>query len=169
MRITAQLVQAPSDRHLWAKSYERDLKNVLALQDEVARDIAEEIRIKLTPKERTRLAVARPIDPAVHEAYLKGDYYYEKLTVPDFKRALGYCQQAVTRDPNYAPAYAGLAASYKELGIWGGLPESEAASKTKAAAEKALGLDDNLGEAHATIGHIHTRLGLGMGRCGARV
>jgi TolB-like protein/DNA-binding winged helix-turn-helix (wHTH) protein/lipoprotein NlpI len=155
VRVTAQLIEASSDRHLWARSYERDLKDVLGLQDEMARDIAEQIRIKLKPEERTRLAQARPVDPDTYEDYLKGRYFYEKMSVPGFEEGLKYYQQAVTRDPNYAPAYVGLAASYKELGVWGALPPREAASQAKAAVEKALTLDDTLGEAHATLGHIH--------------
>jgi adenylate cyclase len=155
VRISAQLIDAPSDRHVWAMSYERDLKDILVLQDEVARDIAEEIRIKLTPKERTRLAVVRPIDPAAHEAYLKGNYYVAKMSIPGFQEGLRFYQQALTREPNYAPAYVGLAECYENLGIWGGLPPREASLQAKAAAEKALAIDDSLGEAHATLGHIH--------------
>jgi eukaryotic-like serine/threonine-protein kinase len=155
VRITAQLIEARTDRHLWARSYERELKDVFGLQDELARDIAEEIRIKLTAVERTRLAVARPVDPKAHEAYLKGRYFYEKMTTPGFKQGLEYYEQAVKGDPTYAPAYVGLAASYKELGVWGTLPPREASSQAKAAVEKALALDDSLGEAHATLGQIH--------------
>jgi TolB-like protein len=108
VRVTAQLIEASSDRHLWARSYERDLKDVLELQDEVARDIAEEIRVKLKPEERTRLEQARPVNPEALEAYLKGHYYYKKLSTPAFKEAVNYYRQALTRDPDYAPAYVGL-------------------------------------------------------------
>jgi TolB-like protein/DNA-binding winged helix-turn-helix (wHTH) protein/Tfp pilus assembly protein PilF len=155
VRVTAQLIEASSDRHLWARSYERDLKDVLELQDEVARDIAEEIRVKLKPEERTRLEQARPVNPEALEAYLKGHYYYEKLSTPAFKEAVNYYRQALTRDPDYAPAYVGLAASYKELGVWDALPPQEATSQAKSAIEKALALDNTSGEAHATLGHIH--------------
>jgi TolB-like protein/DNA-binding winged helix-turn-helix (wHTH) protein len=155
VRITAQLIDARSDRHLWAETYERELRDVLALQAEVSRDIASEVKIKLTPQEQARLSNARSIAPETYEAYLKGRYYYEKMSTPGFREGLKYYQQAITLDSNYAPAYVGLAASYKELGVWGALAPREASSQAKAAAAKAVALDDSLGEAHATLGHIH--------------
>lgn len=155
IRITAQLIETQTDRHLWAKSYERNVQDVLALQGQVARDIAEEIRIKLTPQDRTRFAHARHVDPEAYEACLKGRYYYEKMSISGFKEGLKYYEQAVTRDPSYALAYVGLAASYKELGTWGALPPKEAASQATQAVEKALALDDTLADAHAVLGHIH--------------
>jgi len=153
VRITAQLIEAPNDRHLWAKSYVRDLRDVLALQDEVARDIAEEIRIKLTPEERTRLAVARPIDPAAHEAYLRGRFFWNLRTEKDLNKAKEYFEQAIAKDPGYAPAYSGLSDTYFYLGYaWGHMPPREAMPLSRAAALKALELDENLGEAHASLG-----------------
>ena len=154
VRVTAQLIDVRSDRHLWAKTYERDLKDVLQLQDELVRDIEEEIRIKLGPEESSRRTEARPVNPEAHEAYLKGRYFYEKLSVPGFREGLAYYQQAVKLDPGYAPAYVGLAASYKELGVWGALPPREAAAHASEAVEKALALDDASGDAHAVRGHI---------------
>jgi serine/threonine protein kinase/Tfp pilus assembly protein PilF len=155
VRITAQLIHAPSDTHLWAESYERDLRNVLSLQGEVARDIASKVRVSLTPQERTQLMSAQPIDPVAYEAYLKGRYYYSKLSTDGYSEGLKYFQQAVRLDPNYAPAYVGVADCYKELGIWGALPPQESRSKAKEAVEKAIFLDPNLGEAHATLAHLH--------------
>ncbi len=155
VRITAQLIDARSDRHLWAEDYERDLRDVLALQADVSRDIATQVRIKLTPQDQAWLSNARSIAPETYEAYLKGRYYYEKMSAPGFREGLKYYQQAVTLDSSYAPAYVGLAASYKELGVWGALPPREASSQAKAAVGKALALDDSLGEAHATLGQIH--------------
>jgi TolB-like protein/DNA-binding winged helix-turn-helix (wHTH) protein/Flp pilus assembly protein TadD len=155
VRITGQLIDATNDRHLWARSYERNLKDVLALQDEVARDIAEEIRIKLGPQERARLTEARAVNPESHESYLKGRYFYERLSVQGFKEGLSYYQQAVKLDPSYAPAYVGVAASYKELGVWGVLPPREAAASSSEAVQKALALDNASGDAHAVLGHIH--------------
>lgn len=153
VRITAQLIEAPNDRHLWAKSYVRDLRDVLALQDEVARDIAEEIRIKLTPEERTRLAIARPIDPAAHEAYLRGRFFWNLRTEKDLNKAKEYFEQAIAKDPGYAPAYSGLSDTYFYLGYaWGHMPPREAMPLSRAAALKALELDENLGEAHASLG-----------------
>ncbi len=155
VRITAQLIDARTDRHLWAESYDRHLIDVLSLQDEVAREIATKIRGRLTPQDQARLAKARPIDPETNEDYLKGRYYYGKLSVEGFKEGLKYYQQAVARDANYAPAYVGIAASYEGLGVWGQLRPERAALQAKAALEKALALDDTLGEAHAILGHIH--------------
>lgn len=155
VRITAQLIDARTDLHLWAKTYERDLKDVLELQDEVVRDIAKEIRITLEPAERTRLTEVRAVNPEAHEAYLKGRYFYEKLTVTGFRQGLEYYQQAIKLDPGYAPAYVGLAASYKELGVWGSLPPREAAAHASEAIQRALVLDNTSGDAHAVLGHIH--------------
>jgi TolB-like protein/DNA-binding winged helix-turn-helix (wHTH) protein/Tfp pilus assembly protein PilF len=155
VRITAQLIDARADRHLWAKTYERDLKDVLGLQDEVVRDIAEEIRIKLRPEERTRLTETRMVNPQAHEAYLKGRYFYERMSVTGFRKGLEYYQQAVKLDPSYAPAYVGLAASYKELGTWGALSPREAAAHASEAVAEALALDSTSGDAHAVLGHIH--------------
>ena len=155
VRITAQLIDTRTDRHLWAKAYERESKDVLFMQDELARDIAAEIRVHLTPVERTRLADARPVNPEAHEAYLKGRYFYEKLSIPDFRQALTYFEQAVKLDEHYAPAYVGVASSYKELGNWGALSPTEVASHAREAVQEALVLDDSFAEAHAVLGHIH--------------
>jgi TolB-like protein/DNA-binding winged helix-turn-helix (wHTH) protein/Tfp pilus assembly protein PilF len=155
VRITVQLVQAVPEKHLLAESYERNVRDLLTLQDEMAHDIAAEIRVKLTPQDQSRLADDKPIDAESYEAYLKGVYYYEKLSIPGFQEGRRYFQQAVERDPNYAPAYLGLANAYKELGVWGALRPREASSQAKAAVEKALALDETLGEAHATLGHIY--------------
>jgi serine/threonine protein kinase/Tfp pilus assembly protein PilF len=155
VRITAQLIHAPTDTHLWADSYERDLRNILSLQDEVARDIASQIKVTLTPQEQAQLSSSRPIEPEAYENYLKGRYYYGKLSTEGFHEALKYFQQAVQLDPKYALAYVGEADCYKELGIWGALPPRESSSKAKAAVHKALEIDNNLGEAHATLAHLH--------------
>ena len=149
------MIEASSDRHLWAKSYERKIQDVLALQDEVALDIAEEIRVKLKPEERTRLTQSRSVNPGVLEACLKGRFYYEKQSIPAFQEAVNYYRQAVAQDAAYAPAYVGLAAAYKELGVWTAIPPKEASSQSTKAVERALALDDTLGDAHAVLGHIH--------------
>jgi TolB-like protein/DNA-binding winged helix-turn-helix (wHTH) protein/Tfp pilus assembly protein PilF len=154
VRITAQLIEAPSDRHLWAKSYERDLKDILTLQDEVARDIAGEIRVKLSPEERTRLATVRPIDPVAHEAYLKGRYYLNKRTEEGFRRAIEYFDEATQKDPNYALGHSGLADSYILLGEYSLVPPKEAFTKAREAAAKALQLDDTLAEAHNALAAV---------------
>jgi TolB-like protein/DNA-binding winged helix-turn-helix (wHTH) protein/Tfp pilus assembly protein PilF len=154
VRITAQLIQAQTDRHLWAGSYERDLRDVLALQGEVAQAIAGEIRIKLTPQEQVRLA-GRPVNPEAYEAYLQGRYYYwNKFTREGFEQAIRYFQKAVEKDSNYAPAYAGLSDSYRFLAWAGPLPPGESMPKAEAAARKALELDNSLAEAHVAFGGV---------------
>ena len=112
VRITAQLIDARTDHHLWARAYERDLRDVLVLQDEVARDIANGIRLELTPQEGARLAGSHPVNPEAHEAYLKGLFYWNQLTEPDVRKSLGFFQQAIEKDPNYALGYAGFAGYY---------------------------------------------------------
>jgi TolB-like protein/DNA-binding winged helix-turn-helix (wHTH) protein len=151
VRVTAQLIEAHSDHHLWAKTYERDVKDVLALQDEIARDIAEEIRIKLTPKERSLLTQAHAVDPDAYDTYLRGRYWWSKRDAEGERKGLDYFQKAITKDPSYALAYAGVADSYVVLGHHGGLPPKEALPKAKEAAIKALELDPSLAEAHTSL------------------
>jgi serine/threonine protein kinase/Flp pilus assembly protein TadD len=152
VRITAQLIQAEQERHLWAESYERDLRDVLALQGEVARAIAGEIKVRLTPQEQTRLASARPVNPDAHEAYLKARYYWNLRTEEGLKKGIEYFQQAIEKDPGYALAYAGLADSYSVLGFWNFMAPKEAYPREKAAAFKALEMDETLAEAHTSLG-----------------
>lgn len=153
IRITAQLIEATADKHLWAKSYEGDLRDTLALQKEVASAIASEIRIELTPGEQASLKNARVVNPEAYEDYLRGRYFWNKRTTDGLKRAVGYFDRAVDEDPTYAPAYAGLADTYALLGDWeyGVLPPSDAYPKAKAAALKALELDNSLSEAHTSL------------------
>ena len=152
IRITANLLHAPTDRHLWAETYERNLRDVLALQREVAQAIANEIKIKLTPQEQARLARARSVNPEAHEAYLKGRYYWNLRTEEGLKKGIEYFQQAIEKDPGYALAYAGLADSYVVLGEWALMAPWEAFPRAKAAAFKALEMDETLAEAHAPLG-----------------
>ncbi len=156
VRITAQLIRAATDEHLWSESYERDLKDVLALQSEVARSIAREIKIALTPQEQIRLAEARPVDPEAHQLFLKGRYYLVKNTQEGARKALEYFQQSIDRDPAYAAAYAQLANTYVLLGVTGidVRPPRETMPRAKAAALKALELDDTLAEARAQLGRM---------------
>ena len=150
VRVTAQLIGATPERHLWAESYERDLGNVLALHSEVAQAIARKIEIAVTPEEQTRLARVRPVNPEAHEAYLKGQYYLN-MGVHDerFNKAIDYFNEAIEKDPAYALAYAGLAEAYARLGVY--RPPKEFFPKAKAAAMKALELDDTLSEAHTSV------------------
>lgn len=161
VRITAQLIDARSDRHLWAATYERDLRDVLGLQDEVARAIADEIEIKLTPQERARLAAHRPVSPAAHETYLRGLYELHGMTaetsddlgLQSIQRAIAFFQQALAQDPNDSLAYAGLADAYRDLSTGFRAP-LDVMPKAKAAAIKAIELDDSTAEAHAALGAI---------------
>jgi TolB-like protein/DNA-binding winged helix-turn-helix (wHTH) protein/Flp pilus assembly protein TadD len=153
VRITAQLILAAADKHLWAKSYEGDLRDTFALQSQVARSIANEIRIELTPHEKAAFENAKPVNTEAFEAYLKGRYFWNKRTADGLTKAIDYFNQAVVRDPNYAAAYAGLADSYALAGDWkyGLLAPKEAYPKAKAAATKAIALDNSLGEAHISL------------------
>jgi TolB-like protein/DNA-binding winged helix-turn-helix (wHTH) protein len=162
VRVTAQLVEASTDHHLWAKIYERDLKNVLALQDEIAQDVAEQIRVKLTPKERSLLIQVHTVDPEAHDAYLRGRYWAYKETSEGARKALEYYRKAIAKDPGYAPAYAGVADAYLVLGHWAtmisrtsdGLSLKEASPKVNEAAIKALALDPSLAEPHSSLAFI---------------
>jgi TolB-like protein/DNA-binding winged helix-turn-helix (wHTH) protein/Flp pilus assembly protein TadD len=153
VRITAQLILAAADKHMWAQSYEGDVGDTLALQKQVARSIAGQIRIELTPHEQAVLKNVKRVNPDAYEAYLKGRYFWNKRTADGLKKANDYFAQAIEQDPNYAQAYAGLADSYALLGDWeyGVLAPKEAYPRAKAAATKALELDSNLGEAHISL------------------
>jgi TolB-like protein/DNA-binding winged helix-turn-helix (wHTH) protein/lipoprotein NlpI len=152
VRITAQLIEARSDRHLWAESYERDLRDVLALQNEVSRDIATEIQIKVTAQDKIPVAGERPVNPEAHEAYLKGRYFWNKRTGEGVRKGIEYFEQATRLDPNYAMAYVGLAESYIVLNGHRFLPPTEAYPKVREAALKALELDEKIAEAHTSLG-----------------
>lgn len=148
VRITTQLVQTNPEKHLWSQSYERDLRDVLALQGEVAQAIANEIRVKLTPDEQLRSVTARRIDPEAYEAYLRGRYFLSRWPEGAEKPAKCF-QEAIDKDPNYAEAYAGLAVSTNRRGFFE--PPEQFFPRGKAAAERALQLNPNLGEAHAAL------------------
>jgi TolB-like protein/DNA-binding winged helix-turn-helix (wHTH) protein/Tfp pilus assembly protein PilF len=152
VRITAQLIEAAGDRHLWAESYERDERDVLTLQNDVARDIAEKIKLNLDPASRARLVAATPVDPKAHEEYLRGRYLWSRRS--DFQQAILHFEAAIAADPNYAPAYAGLADCYALLSGYTLTPQDQAIPKARAAALKALELDPNLAEAHTSLALI---------------
>jgi TolB-like protein/Flp pilus assembly protein TadD len=155
VRIAAQLIYAPRDTHLWARSYDRELRDVLALESSVAQAIAEEIQVKLTPQEQAHLATTRQVNPQAYEAYLKGRYEWNKRTAESLRRGIAFFQQAVARDPRYALAYAGLADSYFALAYSAEvLPPREAVPRARAAVQQALALEEALAEAHATLGAI---------------
>ncbi|MGD0428513.1 MAG: tetratricopeptide repeat protein [Candidatus Acidiferrales bacterium] len=153
VRITAQLIDAAADKHLWSQSYEGELKDTLALQNQVARAIADQIRINLNPQEQAALKSAKVVIPEAYESYLKGRYFWNKRTPDSLKVALAYFNQAIDQDPTYAHAYSGLADTYALLGDWqyGVMTPKEALPKAKAAAMKALDLDSTLSEAHNSL------------------
>jgi len=153
VRITAQLIEASTDKHLWSQSYEGELRDTLALQNRVASAIADEIRINLTPQEQASLKNVKVVNPEAYESYLKGRYFWNKRTADGLKAALAYFQQAIEQDPKYAQAYSGLADTYTLLGDWqyAVMTPKEALPKAKAAAIKALELDSELGEAHTSL------------------
>jgi TolB-like protein/Tfp pilus assembly protein PilF len=152
VRIRAQLVRAKPEEHLWAESYERDLPDVVALQRDVANAIANEIKIKLTPEEKVRLANARPVNPEAYQSYLRGRFSFENWTPDAVRLARENFQKAIEKDPNYALPYAGLADSY----VFGDpdLDPKVAIPLARAAALKALELDDTLSDAHAALAQV---------------
>jgi len=156
VRITAQLIQAVPERHLWAKSYDSDLRDVMAVQSEVARSVAGEIRVKLTASEEARLQKSRPVNPQAHDAYLRGRYFRRKGGLENVEKARQYFEQALDIDPLYAPAYAALADYYSVLPFYTGARRDEVLPKAKAAVTKALELDDSLAEAHSSLAYIYT-------------
>jgi len=157
VRITAQLVEARADRHLWAKSYDEDLHDVLALQGRVARAISQEIAVRLTPEEQKRLEFARSVNPEAYQLYLKGRSFWRKFSAADIAKSIDYYQQAIEKDASFAAPYAGLADAYALGSVGGGAtPPQELAPKAKAAAAKALELDDALGEAHLSLALVRT-------------
>ena len=153
VRITAQLIDAAADAHLWSRSYEGEVRDTLALQSQVAGAIADQIRINLDPQEQAALRHVEVVSPDAYESYLKGRFFWNKRTASGLKVALAYFNQAVEEDANYAPAQSGLADTYALLADWeyGVMTPREALPKAKAAAIKALELDGTLGEAHTSL------------------
>jgi TolB-like protein/Flp pilus assembly protein TadD len=154
VHITAQLVDAANDQHIWAKVYDRDLRDVLALENELARSVAAEVQVQLTPGQTQRLASTPAINRDAYESYLKGRYFLNKRTEEGFRRAIEHFSEANVSDRNYALGHAGLADSYILLGEYSLLPAKEAFSKAREAATKALELDDTLAEAHNALAAV---------------
>ena len=147
VRITTQLVRAEPEEHLWAESYERDLSNVLLMQDELSRNIASQIGTKVR-KDAAQGSEARVVDPAAYDLYLHGRYFLDKRLEDATRRAISYFEQAIEKDPSYAPAYSGLADCYTVS--WAGAVNDQA--KGEAYARKALSMQEDLAEAHASLG-----------------
>ncbi len=153
VRVTAQLIHAATDAHVWAREYERDLTDVLKLQSEVARAVADEIRIQVTTEERARLASARRVNPQAHEAYLLGRYHFNKGNEQNWKQAIEYFERAIQLASDYGAAYAGLSDAWLQLGLFGG-SFKDVESPARAAALKAIGLDEQIAEAHISLANI---------------
>ena len=154
VRVTAQLIYAATDTHLWSHSYEREGADILRLQSDVAGAIAEEIRVQVTPDERARLTSARSIDPKAHEAYLLGRYHLTKLNESDLRQAVESFQRAIEIAPDYAAAYAGLSDAWRERGIWGAISFKDAEPPTRNAAVKSVEMDQGSAEAHIALSFV---------------
>jgi len=153
VRITAKLTDPATERSIWADSYERSLTNVFSMQNEIARTIADRIRVRLTPAERTQLARSDPVNPAAHAEYLKGRYYFA-LTTPDaYAEAIRHFQKSLELDPGYAPGYSALAEAYRDISSQS-IPPSEAMPRARENAQKALLIDSTLAEPRMTLGYI---------------
>jgi TolB-like protein/DNA-binding winged helix-turn-helix (wHTH) protein/Flp pilus assembly protein TadD len=156
VRITAQLVRADPEEHVWAESYERDVRDILALQAELIRAITKEVKAKLTPAEEARLTPSRRVEPEAYELYLQGRFLWEKRTKESHERAIELLQESLQRDPDFALAYVGLARAYVSLTGNGFIPASEGTPRAEKAALRAIELNPTLGEAHAPLGFVHT-------------
>ncbi len=154
VRINVELIQTASDTHVWGGSYDRDLKDIFVLQSEVAQKIADEIRANLSLPDRARLARRHTANPDAYLAYSKGRFFWNRRTEVDLKKAIGYFQQAIEKDPNYALAYDGLADCWLPLGWYAYMAPSETFPYAKAAVTKALALDDSLAEAHTSLAFV---------------
>jgi len=155
VRIRVQLIEAlPEERNLWAQTYDRAMTDVLVMYKEMARAIADKTRVKLTPQEEANLASTRQVNPEAYEAYIKGRFHWYKLTPQDLEVAFQYFELAREKDPNYALAYAGIASVWIGLQQQGEVSSSEAGPKARAAAMKALELDDTLAEVHQILADI---------------
>src|SRR5216110_2670090 len=156
VRVNVQLINALTDAHLWADTYDRRLTDIFAVESEIAKTIAETLQAKLTGSEKSSIAKAPTVNPEAYELYLKGRFFWNKRTGDDLRKSIEYLKQAIAKDPGYALAYAALADSYGLLRFYGGASPAESVVPAEAAAKKALELDDSLAEAHASLGLIAT-------------
>jgi TolB-like protein/Flp pilus assembly protein TadD len=156
VRITAQLIHASTDQHVWAGSYERDLKDILSLQKEVARTVAIEIRVRVTEPERDRLLEARRLNPEAYEHYLRGRWFWNRWNEEALWKGIELFNRAIDLDADFAPAYAGLADSFVILSFYSQTAPREVMPKAKTAALRAVALDDTLAEAHSSLGFVLT-------------
>jgi len=154
VRVTVQLIDAKEDRHLWARTYDRNVSNLLDVEAEISREIAEQVGGTLTAQRVIDSSKSRPPAPQVYELCLLGRYHWNKRTAADLAKAVEYYQQAINGDPDYGPAYAGLANAYALMPVYDSVPVQETYAKATTAARHALELDDTLAEAHAALGII---------------
>ena len=156
VRVNVQLINALTDAHLWAETYDRKLTDIFAVESEIAKTIAETLQARLTGSEKSSMAKTPTVNPEAYELYLKGRFFWNKRTGDDLRKSIEYLKQAIAKDPGYALAYAALADSYGLLRFYGGASPAESVVPAEAAAKKALELDDSLAEAHASLGLIAT-------------
>ncbi len=156
VRVNVQLINALTDAHLWADTYDRKLTDIFAVESEIAKTIAETLQARLTGSEKSSIAKTPTVNPEAYELYLKGRFFWNKRTGDDLRKSIEYLKQAIAKDPGYALAYAALADSYGLLRFYGGASPAESVVPAEAAAKKALELDDSLAEAHASLGLIAT-------------
>jgi len=153
-RVSAQLIRVSDQTHLWAKNYEGDLSDVLEIENELGRTIAQQVQLNLGQQRQVELAKIRNVDPEAYDPYLKGRYYWNQRTPAGIKKSIGYFQQAIARDPDFALAYAGLADAYNIGNIVGAFSAMESLPKARDAATRAIDLDPSLSEAHAALGMV---------------
>ncbi|MEY2480741.1 MAG: hypothetical protein QOI04_1668 [Verrucomicrobiota bacterium] len=156
VRVNVQLINAQSDAHLWADTYDRKLTDIFAVESEIAKTIAETLQAKITGSEKNSIAKTPTVNPEAYELYLKGRFFWNKRSGVDLRKAIEFFNQAIAKDPNYALAYAGLADSYLLLPNYGGAATSDVIPPARAAVTNALELDDSLAEAHASLGLLDT-------------
>src|SRR5580704_11515512 len=156
VRVNVQLINAMTDAHLWADTYDRKLTDIFAVESEIAKAIAEALQAKLTGAEKSSIAKAPTANPEAYELYLKGRFFWNKRTGTDLRKAIDYFNQAIAKDPNYALAYVGLADSYLLLSSYAAVSPRESLPPARSALKKALELDDSLAEAHASFGLLAT-------------
>ena len=151
VRVNVQLINALNDTHLWAETYDRKLTDIFAVESEIAKTVAENLQAKLNGRAETMLAARPTENPQAHELYFKGRYFWNKRTVHNLVKAIGYFQQTIDLDPNYALAYAGLGDAHSIVPIYAGTPPQDDIPKALMAARKAVELDDSLAEAHTSL------------------
>lgn len=153
-RVSAQLIRVSDQTHLWAKNYDRDLKNLLEIEDELGQTMAQQVRLKLSPQWEIEFSKMRTANPEAYDLYLKGRYYWNQRTPAGIRQSIGYFQQAIAKDPEFAMAYAGLADAYNLSYNFGVFSAKESSLQAKAAATKALELDPSIAEARAALGKV---------------